>query len=102
MKGHPESRLHGLGRRLEARFQGSGKLLFTGNDLRGIEGPGENYLAIGAQGEKMRQPRPLALDLQDGLPPAGKSGNQEFIQTREAVQGQAVAKFPGTQAPNLG
>ena len=96
MKGHPESRLHGLGRRLEARFQGSGKLLFTGNNLGGIEGPGENYLAIGAQGEKMRQLRPLALDLQDGLPPAGKPGNQEFIETHEAVQGQAVAKFPGT------
>ena len=40
--------------------------------------------------------RPLALDLQDGLPPSGKLGNQEFIETHEAVQGQAVAKFPGT------
>ena len=48
MKGYPESRPHSLGRGLEARFQGSGKLLLTENNLGGIEGPGENYLAVGA------------------------------------------------------
>src|SRR3989339_102609 len=96
MKGPPESRLDGPSCRFQAGFQGSGKLLFTGDNLGWIERPGENYLGVGAQGEKMRQLRPLALDLQDGLTPAGKPGNQELIEAHEAVQGQAVAEFPGT------
>ena len=44
----------------------------------------------------MRHLRGLALDFQDGLLPAGKPGDQNLMETHEAVQGQAVAEFPGT------
>ena len=45
--------------------------------------------------------RGFALNLQDGPPQAGKPGDQDLIEAHEAVQSQAVAKFPGAQAPHL-